>query len=137
MVHAVVWIAEGVSKPPHGERFKRWAARANEMCKELDPITTCHNYEIEYKFYWVCSNERCKQMVGRHSKSLDTEKKRCGFCGGIFMLANKDGTPRKEKPLNGFALFVRENYARLKEGNSEMSHSKVMEALSTLYKQNK
>lgn len=67
-------------------------------------VTTKHSYQIEYKYLWVCvgpppSNaakdflnlpsdaDGCGAEYGRHSKSIDPEKQRCGKCrGGLKQL---------------------------------------------------
>lgn len=70
--------------------------------KFLVTISTCHNYEIDYKvgprkkaskpfvsdflkqkFRWEC--EDCATEIGRHSNSFDTEKFRCAKCKGKFI----------------------------------------------------
>jgi hypothetical protein len=52
MVHAAAWIIDGVSKPPHGACFKKWA---NVSMKRIPGtvVTTTHDYEIQYKYAWV------------------------------------------------------------------------------------
>jgi predicted SprT family Zn-dependent metalloprotease len=52
MVHAAAWIVDGVSKPPHGTCFKRWARKAMKSIPGV-VVTTTHNYEIEFKYAWV------------------------------------------------------------------------------------
>ena len=42
----------------------------------------------------------------------------------------KDGTPQNRTPSR-FAMFVKENYARIKSGHETFSHQDVMKALST------
>ena len=42
----------------------------------------------------------------------------------------KDGTPQTRTPSR-FALFVKENFARIKKGNEAFSHQDVMRALSS------
>lgn len=75
--------------------------------------------------------------VGRHSKSLDTEKKRCGHCFGKFELlinkTTKNGTVQTKTPssrqANGFALFVKENYGTVKKERQGTPHKEVMQIL--------
>lgn len=73
--------------------------------------------------------------IGRHSKSLNVERKRCGYCYGEFeVLINKTtktgeiktmvATPKK---VSGFALFVKENYSDVK--TEELKHGDVMKIL--------
>ena len=76
--------------------------------------------------------------IGRHSKSLDTKKKVCGYCSGEFeLLVNKmDGkgsvnrTPHTPRAPNRFALFVKENYDSVKKSAKWISHKDVMAQLS-------
>jgi hypothetical protein len=52
MVHAAAWIVDGVSKPPHGSCFKKWAKVAMRDIPDA-VVTTTHDYEIQYKYAWV------------------------------------------------------------------------------------
>lgn len=55
-------------------------------------------------------NCRCGKVYGRHSNSLDTNRKVCGMCRarleplGRF---NVDGTPAKARTASAFSLFVK------------------------------
>lgn len=82
------------------------------------------------------------RSFGRHSKSLDLERKRCGHCYSKFeVLINKvtkqgetktvSATPRKEP--TAFSLFVKENYALYK--NPERKHGDVMKMLGEKFAQ--
>ena len=79
LCHAAAWVVDGVSKPPHGRAFKRWASRFMDAVPALT-ITTRHTYVISYKFNWRCSASGCNYAIGRHSDSLDTTKYVCGRC---------------------------------------------------------
>ena len=80
LCHAAAWVVDGVSKPPHGAPFKRWAARFMDAFDDLH-ITTRHSYAINYKFNWRCSDHAaCDFTIGRHSNSLDIKKYVCGKC---------------------------------------------------------
>jgi predicted SprT family Zn-dependent metalloprotease len=108
LVHAAVWILEGVSRPPHGADFKRWAKIA--MSKVPDVIvTTTHNYQIQYKFNWACMNPKCSFQIGRHSKSVDTIRHRCGLCKGKLIEVTSDGAPKKRAPPSAYNLFVKQH----------------------------
>lgn len=87
--------------------------------------------------------------IGRHTKSLDVERKRCGYCFGKFQVfvttkmskatgtssdqssSTNTRTPRKP---TGFALFVKENYAAIKKQNN-VPHAQVMQLLSQKFAQ--
>lgn len=143
---------------------------------ELPPIKRCHDYEINTKYTYRCTDcgyryvliiadkllVHCMNVYttclvtklygficlfvvvncisslsfGRHTKSLNMEKKRCGYCLGKFeILINKTSktgktqavltTPKRE--ATGFALFVKENYAQVK--TPQLSHGDVMRIL--------
>lgn len=65
----------------HGPEFKAWGARCGAIFGDRGiRVTTKHSYEIEYKYVWRCGD--CGIEVKRHSKSVDTERQRCGGCRG-------------------------------------------------------
>lgn len=100
----------------------------------LPPISTSHEYKIHTKYTYKCT--KCGYSIGRHSKSLDVEKKRCGRCYGKFEVylnkLTKNGdlqqlaTPKRE--MNGFAKFVKNNYGAVK--TPDRNHKDVMNLLS-------
>ncbi|KAL1491023.1 hypothetical protein ABEB36_011682 [Hypothenemus hampei] len=133
LCHAATWIVDQVSGG-HGPYWKQWAFKAMKVLPELPPIKRCHAYAIATKFTYRCTG--CGYSIGRHSKSLDLDRKRCGHCYGQFeVLLNKKtksgelksvpATPKKEP--NGFALFVKENYAQYKDPLKK--HGDVMRIL--------
>ena len=81
------------------------------------------------------SNKCCffSRSIGRHSKSIDTNKMCCAYCRGQIVLlppVNKDGTPAKTRTPNKFAMFVKENYGTAKKTNVGMKHANIMRLLS-------
>lgn len=113
-----------------------WAKRAQRAYPDL-AVTTCHNYEIAYKFRYKCQG--CSAIIGRHSKSLDTERMACGACrGSLVLLANvrhaKDGTPIAPRKASGFSLFVKEHFASVKSAMKGATHGEVMRELSRRHK---
>mmetsp|Transcript_10283 Transcript_10283/g.31440 ORF Transcript_10283/g.31440 Transcript_10283/m.31440 type:complete len:421 (-) Transcript_10283:396-1658(-) len=83
MCHAAQWVIDGKPKPPHGPPFKAWVYQFRQFDPTLD-ITTCHQYEIDYKYRYEC--ESCHHTYGRHSKSINVERKVCGNCRGKLHL---------------------------------------------------
>ena len=77
-------------------------------------------------------------MIGRHSKSLDTNKFRCGSCTGkIEFLGkyNQDGSKCKARKANKFALYVKLHYNTIKATHgSHLTHGEIMKLLSKNYK---
>ncbi|XP_053569994.1 germ cell nuclear acidic protein [Bombina bombina] len=128
--HAATWLINGV-RDGHGQYWKLYARKSTLSHPELPMVTRCHTYEINYKYTYECS--RCKNTIGRHSKSLDTEKFVCALCKGKLVLlgsSKKDGTPSKNQ-LTPFAKFVKENYGSTKKEMTGMSHAEVMRKLSS------
>ena len=86
----------------------------------------------------------CCYRIGRHSKSLDTDSKVCGYCRAPFQLivnstksrgvasnssTSTSSTPATPRTPNRFALFVKDNYGDVKRSGS-LSHAQVMQQLS-------
>ncbi|XP_032664054.1 uncharacterized protein LOC116840865 isoform X2 [Odontomachus brunneus] len=132
MCHAAAWLINEVSDG-HGPFWTEWANKAMRTFPELPPIRRCHDYEIKTKFTYKCTG--CGYSIGRHSKSLDIEKKRCGHCYGKFELlvnkTTKSGTVQVQTPKrepSGFALYVKQNYNSVKK-EKNIKHADVMKIL--------
>ncbi|KAL4097822.1 hypothetical protein QTP88_022530 [Uroleucon formosanum] len=159
LCHAACWIFNGVSEG-HGPSWKSWANKAMQKFPELPIIKRCHSYDIQTKFTYKCV--KCGYSFGRHSKSLNLEKKRCGHCYGEFeLIKNKINNnpipnnnfpvvhedPLKElyslndvqqkqklpKKLSKFAIFVKENYSRVKKENPLSKHGEIMKLLGSQF----
>ncbi|KAL6252561.1 hypothetical protein RBB50_000280 [Rhinocladiella similis] len=102
--HLTNFMISNVRDQPHGASFKQWAATVTshlrrshvEIWRQVE-VTTKHSYVINHKYLWVCAgrdrsvamaflnieeDEGCGAEYGRHSKSIDPEKHRCGKCKG-------------------------------------------------------
>ena len=149
MCHAASWIISGY-RDGHGPLWRTWAEQAMRRFPELPVIDRCHSYQIQTKYTYRCV--QCGYSIGRHSKSLDTERKVCGHCHGRFeLVVNTGATPArggasasntatpassaKPKAPTGFALFVKENYKLHKVPGK--SHADVMKILSTKFSETK
>ncbi|XP_063164777.1 germ cell nuclear acidic protein [Candoia aspera] len=129
LCHAATWLIHGV-RDGHGRFWNLYAKRAAMIHPELPVVSRCHNYEIKYKFTYECL--QCKNTIGRHSKSLDTQRFVCALCKGQLVLCQsklKDGTPAKA-PLAPFAKYVKENYSSTKRSQQGLSHGAIMKKLS-------
>ncbi|XP_059588955.1 germ cell nuclear acidic protein isoform X4 [Alligator mississippiensis] len=127
--HAATWIINGI-RDGHGPIWRFYAKKSTVIHPELPMVTRCHSYEIKYKFTYECSV--CKATIGRHSKSLDTERFVCAHCRGQLVLcqsSRKDGTPVRTQ-LTPFAKYVKENYGSTKKKQHALSHAEVMRKLS-------
>ncbi|XP_028315991.1 germ cell nuclear acidic protein isoform X2 [Gouania willdenowi] len=123
MCHAATWLLNSV-RDGHGNFWKLYARKATMVHPELPVVTRCHSYDIKYKFQYQCT--RCKNTIGRHSKSLDTQRFVCALCTGqlVLLAASK---PRAPTP---FANFVKENYGNVRQQLVNHSHAEVMRKLS-------
>nr|XP_046262933.1 acidic repeat-containing protein [Scatophagus argus]XP_046262934.1 acidic repeat-containing protein [Scatophagus argus]XP_046262935.1 acidic repeat-containing protein [Scatophagus argus]XP_046262936.1 acidic repeat-containing protein [Scatophagus argus] len=123
MCHAATWLINGV-RDGHGNFWKLYARKATVVHPELPMVTRCHSYDIKYKFQYQCT--RCQNMIGRHSKSLDTQRFVCALCTGQLVLL----TPSKPRAPTPFANFVKENYGTVRQELAGQSHAEVMRKLS-------
>lgn len=64
--------------------------------------------------------------IGRHSKSLDTQRFACAHCMGQLVLL----TPSKPRAPTPFANFVKENYGSVRQELAGKTHADVMRKLS-------
>lgn len=75
---------------------------------------------------------RCNRKYGRHSKSINTDKKVCGNCRGRLQLQES----KVKRPLTPFAKYVKENYSTTKRKvefenkENKVAHKDVMKCLS-------
>ncbi|XP_071381483.1 germ cell nuclear acidic protein [Centroberyx affinis] len=123
MCHAATWLINGV-RDGHGNFWKLYARKATLEHPELPMVTRCHSYDIKYKFQYQCT--RCQNTIGRHSKSLDTQRFVCALCTGQLILL----TPSKPRAPTPFANFVKENYGNVRQAGVGQSHAEVMRKLS-------
>ncbi|XP_040577336.1 uncharacterized protein [Lepeophtheirus salmonis] len=141
MCHAAAWVLSGY-RDGHGPVWKSWAAKAMHRFPELPIIDRCHNYQIRTKYTYKC--KKCGYSIGRHSKSLDTDKKCCGYCKGRFVLlrnynkgvntpiSSQSSSQTTPRTPNAFASFVKEHYKTHKKPG--ISHGDVMKTLGTMFK---
>ncbi|XP_043113991.1 acidic repeat-containing protein [Puntigrus tetrazona] len=123
MCHAATWLINNV-RDGHGPFWRLYARKAMLAHPELPMVSRCHSYDINYKFQYQCN--RCKNTIGRHSKSLDTTKFVCALCTGRLVLL----TPSKPRAPTPFAAFVKENYGSARQELAGQSHAEVMRKLS-------
>ncbi|KAK6387677.1 hypothetical protein LTS17_000946 [Exophiala oligosperma] len=118
--HLTNFMISNVRDQPHGASFKQWAAKVTSHLRRSDveiwrqaEVTTKHSYVINHKYLWVCAgrdlsaamaflnieeDEGCGAEYGRHSKSIDPEKHRCGRCKGrlVQVRPKPRASPRKK-----------------------------------------
>ena len=139
LCHVAAWLIDGVRKPPHGPGFKKWGRKCTQAYPGI-AVTTCHSYEIQYKFTYLCEHHpACGWKVGRHSKSIDTEKMCCGRCRGAIVLQPQleaDGvTPKKVRKPSAYSIFNKQQHALLK--NSDMTFKDKAKLISEKWARHK
>ena len=82
--HLANFMVSRVTDNPHGASFKAWGRKCAEALKDHPVyggqinVTTKHSYSIDWKYVWACTG--CGVTYGRHSKSIDPGRQRCGSC---------------------------------------------------------
>jgi len=89
----------------------------------------------------------CGKTYGRHSKSIDPIKQGCGHCKGRLVqikpavrmnVSTKNGSKSPVKEVNGFAAYMKENFARVKRDlGPKQSQKSVMEEMGRQYRAEK
>ncbi|XP_017650450.1 acidic repeat-containing protein [Nannospalax galili] len=132
LCHAASWLLDGI-RDSHGHLWQYYAQKCTAVHPELPEVTRCHNYAINYKIYYECS--QCKFRVGRYTRSLNTKRFICARCKGhlvLLPLFRKDGTPIVPH-VRPFAKYVQENYRAVFKETAGISHGDVMKKLSKNY----
>ncbi|PYH84168.1 hypothetical protein BO82DRAFT_304900 [Aspergillus uvarum CBS 121591] len=106
--HLANYMISDVHDNPHGESFKAWGRKCIAALQDHPvygggrvEISTKHNYKIDYKYVWSCVD--CGQTYGRHSKSINPVRSRCGRCHGLLQQIKpkpRSVSPRKKQPLS-------------------------------------
>ncbi|KAF5876468.1 putative hmg box-containing protein [Botrytis fragariae] len=137
--HLANFMISNIKTNPHGKEFKEWAAKcSNEFGDRGIEVTTKHSYEIEYKYVWECTEAGCKTLFKRHSKSIDTQRHRCGACKGV--LAQIKPVPRgaaKNGKENEYQVFVKENMKRIRDENPGSPQKDIMGLVAKKYQEQK
>lgn len=130
LCHAAQWLEDGVSKPPHGEVFKKWAKRATRRMPDI-PVTVKHDYEISFKYTWKCV--QCNGMLKRHSRSVNVEKHVCGRCNGRLVEVEADGTEKSSTAKSArlpsaYNQFIKDNSYNVRRELEKSQFEKVTQA---------
>ncbi len=157
MCHAAAWLVDKVSKPPHGQCFKKWANLAMRRLPGL-LVSTTHEYVTNsYKYAWACTNENCDFIIQRHSRSVDVSRHCCGKCAEKLIevevpdpqsLKQKQGafvfTPKQKRKASGFSLFVKEHSNLVRnqlqqrtKGTEKVTQQDIMKECARLWRQKK
>ncbi|CAM9514624.1 unnamed protein product [Lampetra fluviatilis] len=137
MCHAATWLING-QRDGHGRLWQLYARTATLVHPELPTVSRCHTYNITFKYRYECT--RCKNSIGRHSKSLDTERFVCALCQGRFVLLPPEGrgsTPVASRALTPFTRFVKEQYGTTRSARPDSSHADIMRILGEQFSKSK
>lgn len=120
MCHVAQFLLDNVSKPPHGKIFMKWAKLSSNYYPGRT-VTVCHNYEIHFKYTYVCEN--CGSILRRHSKSI-TENDRCGrnACYGKLVLQTNTVT---NNTINNTLLLTPSSGKEINQTNGYMTPSRT------------
>lgn len=138
--HLANFMVSGIKDQPHGRQFKEWGRKCTAAFGHRGvKVTTKHTFEIEYKYIWQCSNEECGVEFKRHSKSIDLKRHTCGSCRS--KLVQIKPVPRKTGESGGsgtgYAAYVKENFASVKQIMPGASQKEVMQAVAVKYRREK
>jgi predicted SprT family Zn-dependent metalloprotease len=140
LCHAAAWLVDHVAKPPHGDVFRSWADRVTVAYPGIE-VTTCHSYEIAYKYQYRCTNTACARTYGRHSKSIDLDRQGCGICRSRLELLGTrkaDGSVTPARKPSAYAAFTKKHFADVKASAPKGTpHGTIMRMLSDKWKAEK
>lgn len=149
LCHAAAFLVDGVTKPPHGECFKKWANVAMKLIPEIT-VSTTHSYVTNtHKFAWACTNNDCRIIIKRHSNSVHVDKHVCGKCKSKLIEIEVNSidssviVPKKKREASGFSLYVKQHSssvrARLEaESNgNKVEQKEVMKELAVMWRKSK
>jgi len=133
MCHVAVFLIDEIKEKKHGPHFKHWGEIVEGHYSDIE-VTTYHSYNINFKYRYQC--QECGHIFGRHSNSIDVNKVRCACKGKLKLMEKlkKDGTPYKERTPGKYALYVKENYSKVRKANEGLSQKEIMILLAKEYK---
>ncbi|KAF5682652.1 HMG box-containing protein [Fusarium denticulatum] len=128
--HLANFMISGITTNPHGREFKAWAAKCSAKFGDRGiEVTTKHSYEIDFKYIWEC--EECGVEYKRHSKSIDTQRSKCGKCKGN--LKQTKPVPRGAaagKAPSRYQAFVKEQMGVVRGENPGSPQKVVMKLIA-------
>lgn len=131
--HLANFMISGITTNPHGKEFKGWAAKVTAVFGDRDiDVTTKHSYDIDFKYVWECT--MCGLEFKRHSKSINTERHRCGACKSE--LKQTKPVPRTTKAKESeYQRFMKEQMRLIKEEKPGSPQKDIMRAVASRWSQ--
>jgi predicted SprT family Zn-dependent metalloprotease len=134
--HVCTMMIDKVTNNPHGAVFKKWGAECTKRFKDRGvKVTSCHSYDIQYKYIWECTI--CGVIYQRHSKSISVERQRCGSCKGTLVQTRPAPRSAAARKLTSYQTFVKENMKKIKLENPGSPQKDVMRLLAKKYQEMK
>ncbi len=151
--HLTNFMISNVRDQPHGASFKEWATKVTSHLRTADvaswrkvEVTTKHSYVINHKYLWLCTgrprssameflnvdDEGCGAEYGRHSKSIDVEKHRCGKCKGLLVQVRPKPRSAASPKKMGMRKGVSRGGSVESEGSSASGSSSQTNPLRTM-----
>jgi predicted SprT family Zn-dependent metalloprotease len=129
--HLANFMISGVTTQPHGKEFKSWASKCSRAFAHRNiTVTTKHSYDIDFRYIWNCVE--CGTEFKRHSKSIDTERHRCGSCEG--RLEQIKPRPRPRGAPSEYQKFVQVEMKIVKQANPGSPQKDVMRLVADKWK---
>lgn len=132
--HLANFMVSGVTNNPHGREFKAWAAKVTRAfggSRGIE-VTTKHSYDIDFKYAWECT--ACGLEYKRHSKSVNTERHRCGACKSELRQTRPvpRGKPAKESE---YQKFMKEQMKIIRQERPGSSQKDIMRLVASRWSQ--
>ncbi|KAL1861806.1 hypothetical protein Daus18300_008622 [Diaporthe australafricana] len=127
--HLANFMVSGVTTNPHGKEFKAWAAKVTRRFGSRGiEVTTKHSYDIDFKYVWECT--ACGLEFKRHSKSIHTDRHRCGACKSELRQTKPipRGKPAKESE---YQRFMKEQMKLIRQENPASPQKDIMKMVAT------
>lgn len=122
--HLATFMISGVTTNPHGKEFKSWASKCSRTFADRGiQVTTKHSYEIDYKYKWECS--QCGIEYKRHSRSIDTQRHRCGSCKGELKQIKPTPRTNTSNGVSEYQQFVKKQMKLVKRDNPHVQQRDV------------
>jgi predicted SprT family Zn-dependent metalloprotease len=133
MCHAATFLFHKLKG--HGPMFYQYGDLVTKFYPDI-PVTTCHSYEIQYKYIYQCS--ACSYLEKRHSKSVQIATHTCKICkrvGTYHLQSNSNSSDSADtSKINKYNLYIKANFARVKSQNSTLANKDLMKLLAEEYK---
>ena len=134
LCHILTWCVSNQFSNPHGREFKHYGSVVYDKLGLT--VSTTHDYLINYKYKWRCSNNLCAREYGRHSKSLNPDTVVCGGCQSRIHQIQpvpRSQSPQKNNGLSRYQEFLQSHVAQVQRDNPGISYSSQIQIISKMY----